>query len=98
MKNKLFKVSYILFVISMVVIFTVNIIGLISFGIDGTNQLTEIGIVVTLIISIPIFIIINKNKKENILSKMIRLFWVIIMIGILYFLISDSFLHNSGKG
>ena len=95
MGNKAFKISFYIFIISIVSILTLNLKGVISFGVDAQNSLSEIIIFFIIVISIFIFRFMNKNVSEKITINIIRLIMISLMFIIINFLIEDLLKHNS---
>ncbi|GAB2808299.1 hypothetical protein GCM10027043_04250 [Ferruginibacter profundus] len=94
MGHKIFKVSYLLFIISMIVIYLTSVAGVISFGIDGSTIITQIGIVLVIIVSIPIFWVVNKNRNESSSINTLRSCLIVLMGIVIIFLVNDFLSHN----
>ena len=78
----------------MMCLLILSVLNIINFGIDGGNEITQIGIAIVSIISFPIFSIIKNTKKDTLLIKIIRSVAIILMISIIMFLLNDLRHHN----
>ena len=86
----IFRIAYFTFLTSMVILLLSSFFGLISFGIDGGNELTRIIIVVGSFLSLIIFAVINSYKNEKFILNFIRVILIGFMLLIIFFLINDA--------
>jgi hypothetical protein len=79
MGYKIFKITYFIFVALMLLLVLLSRTGVLNFGVDAGNALTQIMILLSLFISFPIFFIVNRNKNENITINTIRFLFILVM-------------------
>ena len=89
MGNKIFRISYLVFVVIMLLIMTLDQLGLISFGIDGGDAITMVANIIILLLSVFVYFLVNKNKSETLAFNLFRYILIVVMAIIVVFLVND---------
>jgi hypothetical protein len=95
MGHKIFKISFYIFTTIIVLLLLLDRFQvLISFDGADLKGFMQILIVASYIVSLVIFLLVNRLKKENIELNILRGFLIIIMIVMIIFITNDGLSHG----
>lgn len=89
MGNKIFRISYFIFLVSLIAMLLLSSMHVISFGVDVGDSLTRVMIVIIIFISLFIFLPVNKSKSETLFLNALRMTLILLMLVIIIFLVND---------